>query len=152
MVHSLTIEEMKKLEQNQQEFSYMPPVTYMATFKISSIESLISEIKKSPEFIQEHDFTHNICISFVRMEIQENQLGFYWKNKGHTDNSQSNGRKTCTQIIPIITGCIAELDKNDFTTSNFKYLTVNGKIPFARPGGEGSGLIPPPPPTPGGKQ
>jgi hypothetical protein len=151
MAHTLTPKQMKKLEQNQQEFKDMPPVTYMATFRLSNIMDLIDEVKKSPDFIADNDHLHNICISFVRMESHEHDLGFSWKNNSHVENSQSLNGKTCSQIIPIITGCVAELNKDDYKTKSFKYIKVNGAIPFVRPGGEGSGLIPPPPPG-GGKE
>jgi hypothetical protein len=148
MLLHLSPEELRQLEDNQKEFCSLAPVTFMATFKLSSILELIEEIKKSEDFTPDGDFTHNICITFVRQESDANELHFYWKNNSHIELSQSLPGKTCTQVIPVIAGCVSVLDEA-FKTKSFKYIKANGKIPAVRPGGEGSGLIPPPPP--GGK-
>jgi hypothetical protein len=150
MAHKLTPKQMEKLVQNQEDFKDMPPVTYMATFKLSNILSLIADITTSPDFKGDNDSLHNICISFVRMEINDNELGFMWKNNSHNENSQSVKGKTCTQVIPIITGCVTELYSDNGKTKSFKYISLNGSIPYVRPGGEGTGLIPPPPDSTGG--
>ena len=149
MLLHLSPEELKQLEDNQKEFSSLAPVTFMATFKLSSIQELIDEIQKSKDFKQDDDFTHNICIVFVRQELGTNKLHYSWKNNSHIELSQSLPGKKCTQVVPVIAGCVSVLDETSYKTKSFKYIKANGKIPAVRPGGEGSGLIPPPPP--GGK-
>jgi ribosomal protein S18 len=138
------------------------PVTTKATFRLSELELLIKEIKKRvfklrPDLIskdgkinKEIEYKcHTVCITFVREKIKSdhNLITSYSQTNQRQlliENSVQKNGKYYTQVIPIISGCISELD-SEFHNDKFKYLENESGIPFVHPGGEGTGLIPPPP-------
>ncbi len=143
---------------------YQPPVTTHATFKLSDLESLVKYVKaeinkKRPDFFDENGIFkpdveynhHTVCITFVREMINQ-RGGLLTHYTGIKDTqldpiySVQAGEDTYyTQVIPIISGCIAELDQN-YKNQSFEYLSDGkGNIKIVHPGGEGTGLIPPPP-------
>ena len=149
MKSKITQKQLDQLEMNQKLFQHTPPVTTRATFKLSELEKLIGEIRAVVgEVIQDENHTHHVCITFVREKIGDNTLGYHISRPGHKllleNVAITESGKEYTQLIPIITGCIAELDK-DYNYKPFKYLQNKDKtIEFVRPGGEGMGVIPPP--------
>jgi hypothetical protein len=123
------------------------PVTTRATFKLSYLEELIKEIKACPDFKEDDYYNHNVCVIFIREKI--NKEGIYITGiKDYNGVFSKLAKVSCidyTQVIPIISGCVSELDQ-EYQPLNFSYLrNKQGGIPFVKPGGEGSGLIPPPP-------
>lgn len=149
-MNTIKPKDLKTIIGYQESCSKKSPVTMRATFKLSSLEELIKAIKDCPGFEEDNLKKHNICITFVR-EKTDAQGAF----KSHFTHISQNGiiqikaseksKYGYTQVIPIISGCISELDAN-FQNNKFTYLrNKDGVIPFLRPGGEGSGLIPPPP-------
>lgn len=149
-MNTIKPKDLKTIIGNQESCAKKAPVTMRATFKLSYLEELIKALKACPDFEKDNNNKHNICITFVREKIDDK--GFF---KTHHTGIPQNGviqiksseksKYAYTQLIPIISGCISELDKN-FQNNKFKYLrNKDGVIPFLRPGGEGSGLIPPPP-------
>ena len=145
MVHSLTDKQMKELESNQHVCADLPPVTYRATFKLSKLLEFLKEIQNCKDFKPDDDFRHNICITFVRQELGNNELLYFPKDNSFEKHSQLQNGKKYTQVIPVITGCNAKLNETLTRCEEFHYLRINEKIPFVRSGGEGTGLIPPPP-------
>jgi hypothetical protein len=139
--------ELKALIGNQEKLKNLNSGTTRATFKLSYLKELIGEIEKQPGFVKDDDFTHNICITFVREDLQALKLYTLDTNKqldkgGHYDTASG---KKYSQVIPVITGCEFKYDQG-FNPISFQYLRNSaGEIPNLRPGGEGSGLIPPPP-------
>jgi hypothetical protein len=144
-LQNLSTRELKTLMKNQEKCNNLSPVTTRATFKLSKLLELISLIVENCDLRPGDDETQHVCITFVR-ESGQNPLGLSGKPQKVTVKG-----KRFTQVIPIITGCVADWGKG-----KFRYLRVDvenpktGKklkrIPYVRPGGEGSGLIPPPPP------
>jgi hypothetical protein len=135
------------------------PVTTRATFKLSELKALITEIENHDSYkkmIQKdpNEFSnHSVSIVFTREKIvTDHQLvpspmGYTGINPRSIllKNSIKKGTVNYTQLIPIIVGCLSELNDN-YQNNNFKYLrNKEGAILFVHPGGEGSGLIPPPP-------
>ncbi|MFM9910230.1 MAG: hypothetical protein ACKVOW_12815 [Chitinophagaceae bacterium] len=143
---------------------YQPPVTTHATFKLSDLESLVEHVKTEIKKRQPDKFDkngkinqsfesryHTVCITFVREMIDQsgNLLTHHSGIKGtqlYPINSVKAEENTYyTQVIPIISGCIAELDQK-YKNQSFEYLSDGkGNIKIVHPGGEGTGLIPPPP-------
>ena len=150
MSHLLSIDQMKELEQNQEECKDLPPITYRATFKLSKIEELLKAITKSGKFAQEDEHTHNVCITFVREDWTRKNDDLGYKNGANPASIQEHitkkNNKEYTQVIPIITGCQSILDPKTRNCKSFEYMKFDEKIPYVRSGGEGTGLIPPPPP------
>ncbi|TMI92816.1 MAG: hypothetical protein E6H08_11495 [Bacteroidetes bacterium] len=151
LIHDLSKEQMQELEQNQKDCADLPPITYRATFKLNNLMELITIIQNDSKFSVNDDFTHNICITLVREDIKDininnnDHLGYYRSmNKGDIKMHKKNA-KEYTQLIPIITGCQAVLDPNTKKCQSFEFMKIKGNIPYVRSGGEGTGLIPPPP-------
>jgi len=142
---------LKILTDNQEECKAEAPVTTRATFKLFELEALLQAIKNTKDYKEDGDRKHSVCITFVREMIGDSPLGY------NTDDNPAHKKmlenvttdKKYTQLIPIITGCECILDNNTIATQSFKYLRdksgEDGVILFVRPGGEGTGLIPPPP-------
>jgi len=144
-LHHLSPGEFKTLVQNHNKCINLPSKTVRATFKLSRLLELIAEIVRHPQFKVDDDNTHNICITFVRQNSKHNALGF---DSGPKPNQKGKSGGLFTQVVPIITGCVA-----DWNISKFRYLRIDAenpetnviekRIPYVRPGGESSGLIPP---------
>ena len=138
---------------NQLSCHNEPPVTTHATFKLKKLQELLDEIRKHPEYDKDasEDDTHYVCISFVRDHIDKIETMRLYDSR-HIDDlkkyENKKGGKCYSQLIPVISGCVCKLDSSR-KTQTFKYLTrsdVKDTINIQRPGGEGTGLIPPPPP------
>lgn len=149
-MNTIKPKDLKTIIGHQESCAKKAPVTMRATFKLSYLEGLIKALKACPDFEKDNDYKHNICITFVREKTDDKGV---FKTH-HTCISQNGviqvktsqkSKYGYTQVIPIISGCISELDSNH-QNNKFTYLrNKDGVIPFLRPGGEGSGLIPPPP-------
>ncbi len=135
------------------------PITTRATFKLSELKALVSVIENDASYRKmikkdpNEFYNHSVCIVFVREKIVKDYTLTPWPS-GYTGissngillkNSVKKTKQNYTQVIPIIVGCLSELDDN-YQNNKFKYLRDKKRaIPFIRPGGEGGGLIPPPP-------
>jgi hypothetical protein len=92
--------------------------------------------------VKDAEDTHNVCITFVREDLQNLRL---YGGRLLEDSSPSD---KVSNVIPIISGCVAAYEPGSFKPRFFRYLRdTNNQIPVLRPGGEGTGLIPPPPPA-----
>lgn len=144
---------LQMLMDNQKDCEIDAPVTTRATFKLFELEALLKAIRESPDYKEDHDTKHSVCITFVREIIGDSPLGYdplhMPGHQGLLKNLLTKSNKEYTQLIPIITGCECILSDYDRSTVSFKYLRhEKGEeeiISFVRPGGEGTGLIPPPP-------
>lgn len=163
MKGSITPKNLERLVKNQELFQNDPPVTTRATFKLFELEELIGNIRKAVGKVNESDeYTHHyVCITFVRQNVQDEEDVVLYDSRHISSLKKNANKKGFTQLIPIITGCIGTLD-GSYEVESFKYLrkgdriikgeiikdkTINDNtIEFVRPGGEGTGLIPPPPP------
>lgn len=151
MAHELSKDEFDKL-MNNFDILEKPdvPVTYRATFRLSKILQFLSEIVQCENFTPDNDKTHNIAITFVREDLSDKVLGYFEKNDSFDRYGKKHNDKKFSQVIPVITGCIARLDDNYILNSYDDIVSRKAKkeeknIPFLRSGGEGTGLIPPPP-------
>lgn len=149
-LHKLKLQELKDLIGNQKLLENNAPITTRATFKISQLEDLINQIKKDPSYdANNEDYHHMICITFVRDDVNNPVLGYDRCINAmdiETAGTDKNGKRF-TQLVPIITGCDAHLDPVTGRHTTFEFFYFNEEIPYVRSGGEGSGLIPPPPPS-----
>ena len=144
---------LQMLLNNQKECETDAPVTTRATFKLFELEALLKAIRESHGYQEDHDTKHSVCITLVREVIGDSPLGYDTVHMPcHQElfkNVLPKSNKKYTQLIPIITGCECILHGSNKTTESFKYLRDKegkaGVISFVRPGGEGTGLIPPPP-------
>lgn len=149
MLHSISPEALSMLLNNQEICKSAAPVTTRATFKLSQLKLLIEAIEKSELYQADKDDPdgiHNVCITFVREDLNDVAL-FGGAINGQTKLAKYktvHEKREFSQLIPIITGCSNKLN-NYKDSGEFKYLRINGGIPCVRPGGEGTGLIPPPP-------
>ncbi len=148
--YSMSKQELKKLVKGQRLLKTIGPVTTRATFQLVVLEALIKDIKRSIGSRRDrHSLIHDVCITFVRDDVDNSALGY----GGSLDidvlrqNSTRRNGVRYTQLIPIITGCRATIDPVTGRYKKFKFLRIGNKIPYARSGGEASGLIPPPPPN-----
>jgi hypothetical protein len=152
--NTIQLEDLNTLAGYQESCKNYGPTTTIAAFKIEDMEELIAFIKEK-RGKESGDLIYNICVTFIREKTDENgkfdnkRIKIYGGNPSMTKVAKES-KIGFTQVIPVITGCVLELEyngtDNEYQTRKFKYLE-NGKdvIPFVAPGGEGSGLIPPPP-------
>jgi hypothetical protein len=132
---------LKGLTDNHLHMVNEPPVTLRATFKLTYLRELLDEIENCPGFMKDAEEMHNVCITFVREDLQNLQL------YGARLLEDCNASDKVSNVIPVISGCVAEFEPGSFKLKFFRYLRNAGnRIPVLRPGGEGTGLIPPPPP------
>ena len=147
MLHSILPEDLAMLLNNQEICKKDAPVTTRATFKLTQLKLLIEAIEKEYKVDgSNEDREHNICVTFVREDLDKIILygnAVDAKTKLEKYKTEHDNRKF-SQLIPIITGCTHILN-SDKDSGDFKYMTFNGAIPCVRSGGEGTGLIPPPP-------
>ena len=146
-MHTIEPKHLKALIGNQKKLENANAGTTRATFKLSNLKALIDAIEKLPGFQADDEFTHNICITFVREDLQELRLYNLDPDKRleKQGTRDPGSQKKYSQVIPVITGCYFHLDQQ-FDAQEFRYLRdATGNIPCIRPGGEASGLIPPPP-------
>jgi len=147
-------DDLTKLIGNQALCADEPPVTTHATFKLALLEELVDKIKKQyPEYIKGEDDVHHVCITFVRENIEKvENMVLYDEKHIDTLKEHPSKEKSYSQVIPILSGCVCKLDPARRPQS-FEYLNEgdpkNGAVYVLRPGGEGTGLIPPPPPSGG---
>lgn len=143
MKGNLNSEQLRELISHQKQCKETPPITERATFKLDELKALIAEIENSEAYQKEPDSNtkHSICVAFVREEWGSKNLLY----NSHKPMSDASGR--FSQIIPIILGCECKLEEKNYTPVSFHVFKNTYGIPFVRPGGEGTGLIPPPPPN-----
>ncbi|MBL7762324.1 MAG: hypothetical protein JNL23_02745 [Chitinophagaceae bacterium] len=149
MSHKISKKELDTLVENFEQFEQVdPPATYRATFKLSKLLAFLTEISKYEGFTADDDRTHNVAITFVREDLSNKVLRYSEKPKSNLSLFKKKYKdKEYSQVIPIITGCVATLDK-DFVLEKYQHIysdEAKTQIPFLRSGGEGTGLIPPPP-------
>lgn len=158
-MHTIKPNDLETLIGNQALCCNDAPVTTNATFKLSELKKLIKEIENHKNYDPTANelVTHYICITFVRESIGEGSSPYLYNFSRHIEQLKEfgikKGEKYYSQLIPIITGCICKLggDYNGYKPVSFEYLSNNSGtdtevISFVRSGGEGTGLIPPPPP------
>ncbi|MDX2045360.1 MAG: hypothetical protein SFU87_01150 [Chitinophagaceae bacterium] len=164
-MNTITSGNLKKIIKYQKECDGKAAVTTTAAFSLEAIEELIKHIRGSAEYKKYEKLKkkpykpgspvpntfYHICVTFIREKIDEIK-GNVTPNiflKDDAGQVKEYGKKKCdgyTQLIPIITGCVCELDDaKGYPVKKFKHLQKNGSISFVAPGGEGSGLRPPPP-------
>lgn len=145
MAHSIEQKDLDIVINNQKECEDLAPVTSRATFRLSLLKEFIDKIEKCPGFQADNAYLHNIAITFVREDLNRKKLGYKEEYNPLENHSQIKGANTYSQLMPIITGCIAKLDDGFITVEYADLEDKSKKIPFLRSGGEGTGLIPPPP-------
>jgi hypothetical protein len=164
---TIKLEDLNTIKGFQEKCKDDAPVTTRATFRLSELEELIKKIRERISELRPGLITkggkidlakeskcHTVCITFVREKIiADCKLETWYSRINDTqllleNSTEKNRGEYYTQIIPIISGCIADLDEK-YHNKKFKYLfddESENSIPFIHPGGEGTGLIPPPPP------
>ena len=158
-MHSITSEQFETLKKNQDLCKAYPPVTEYAVFQIDKLKELIKFVEESPQFKAEdaHNFSYQVAVYLVREELinKESKVLFpdvsYETKEQLSVHSQNIGDNHYTQVIPIIVGCVATTPKDgDKIIRNCKPITdMVGNIKVVTSGGEGTGIIPPPPKTKG---
>jgi hypothetical protein len=154
--HMIKPENLEKIISYQTACEGKAPVTTKAVFRLDALQALIDFVKETAEYKEFEKiknsgsmmYHYHICISFIREKIDEmTDVTRYTYVKDYPGQIKKIGKKNCdgyTQLIPIVTGCVCKLDK-EYLVEGFEDLKKDGLIPFVAPGGEGGGLIPPPP-------
>ncbi|MDE3251148.1 MAG: hypothetical protein KGO82_20955, partial [Bacteroidota bacterium] len=153
----------KKLETASGNYASHGPTnddTTLASFQLSELEALIKSIKGSKEYKSlpkvkgkiDHSMIHLVCIRLVREKLEsEKDLVVY--EKYHYPTLKANAPKqkpgagvkgSYSQLIPVLCGCIRIFHKSDEHSSFKEIADKKGNVLVLHPGGEGTGLIPPP--------
>lgn len=134
--------------------------TTRATFQLAELENFIALIKESKAFKDlakkyggadkiDGVMNHTVCVTFIREDLGnltvygEQHIATLAEN-APAANEQPIKNKQFSQIIPLLTGCVREFIATDKEKSFQHIKDPKDQVIVLRPGGEGTGLIPPP--------
>lgn len=139
-MYTMSPDELKILVQNQEAMKDQAPVTERARYKMDSLMQFLDEVHKiaadqsirqkfKPQFI-------DLSVVFVRHKGQDGIPNYH-------HNLASDKCNGYSPVVPIL---IPHIFTDNAGETAFAYLRdSNGNIPYFLPGGESTGLVPPPP-------